>query len=138
MNNQTIISSYKIFYFNNITPKNDPLEFIVYPGDTLYQGRNYNLEHVLGDSDQFAFWQNWKVAGTDCNPDRINDVNYINSNLTINPHNIYLDSSKWPVGQYWGWDPCFWEYYAENNTEIQVPRIHDNNLMFTIVYPPIT
>ena len=131
-------SNTTIFYYNNITPQNDPKEWRVYPGDTLYLGGTYDLSYVTGTTKQFAWWKDWKYESTDCNPDVVNSVSYIDTNGRINPKMVYLDPEKYKVGNWWQWDGCFIDPSPKKNGEIHwLPYKNDNSLAFRIIYPPV-
>ncbi|MDD3984003.1 MAG: hypothetical protein PHU54_08710, partial [Candidatus Omnitrophica bacterium] len=68
------------FYWANITPQNDLYELAVNPGDTLLQGRSYDLTNVYGFSGTFAHWNNYWNQGLDCHPDYIVNTSYIKTN----------------------------------------------------------
>jgi hypothetical protein len=126
-----------IFYYNNITPQNDPKEWRVYPGDTIYLGGTYDLQYVVGVSKQFAWWENWKYQSTDCNPDIVNTVSYIDTNGRINPRMVYIDPEQYKVGNWWQWDGCFIDRSTTSGETHWLPYKADNNLAFRIIYPPV-
>ena len=134
----------KVFYFNNETPQNDPKEFLVKPGDTIYLGGTYDLTLVAGVSKQFAWWKDWKIEGGDCKPDQVNTVSYIQTNGAINPKMVYIDPEKYKAGNWWQWDGCFLDTTYNTNkdgeevgTQHWLPYANDNNLAFRIIYPPV-
>jgi hypothetical protein len=125
-----------IFYYNNITPQNSPFELRVNPGDTLYLGRAYDLSYVDGVSKSFAWWSDWKTQATDCEPDKIVTVGYIETNGTIDPRAVYLDPTVFKPGMWWQWDGCFEQYNYKTGESSWVPYPNDNNLAFIIVNMP--
>lgn len=127
-----------IFYFGNNTPQNDPKEWRVYPGDTIYLGGTYDLSYVMGISKQFAWWKDWKYQSTDCNPDLVNTVSYIDSRGAINPKMVYIDPEFYRTGNWWQWDGCFVDPSSSKVGEVHwLPYKNDNNLAFRIIYPPV-
>lgn len=126
------------FYYRNTTPQNDPNEFIVKPGDTIYLGKIYDLRYVMGSSKQFAWWKDWKVQGTDCSPDIVNSISYIDTWGNVTPKNVYIDPAKYRIGNWWQWDGCFMDYNFKTGEKIWRPYTADNNLAFRIVNPPPT
>jgi len=132
------INGTKIFYYNNETPQNDPKEWRVYPGDTIYLGGTYDLQYVMGVSKQFAWWKDWKIEGMDCNPSIVNTVSYIQTNGRINPKMVYIDPEKYKVGNWWQWDGCFIDLTTSSGETKWLPYKADNNLAFRIIYPPYT
>lgn len=131
----------KTFYYNNITPKNNPREFTIYPGDTIYLGGTYDLSYVAGVSKQFAWWKEWKREDTDCSPDIVNTISYIDTNGAINPKMVYIDPAKYKIGNWWQWDGCYKDTSASYKTgdpDKWLPYMNDNNLAFRIIYPPVT
>jgi hypothetical protein len=127
----------KIFYYNNNTPQNNPREFVVKPGDTIYLGGTYDLSYVMGVSKQFAWWQDWKYESTDCSPDIVNTVSYILTNGRINPKMVYIDPEQYKVGNWWQWDGCYIDRNDLSGTTHWLPYKADNNLAFRIIYPPV-
>jgi len=128
----------KVFYFNNETPKNNPKEYTVKPGDTIYLGGTYDLTYVSGVSKQFAWWKDWKIQGMDCTPDIVNTISYIETRGAINPKLVYIDPAKYKVGNWWQWDGCYIDTInSETGKAKWLPYANDNNLAFRIIYPPI-
>lgn len=120
-------------YWANITPQNDIYELSVNPGDTLLQGRSYDLMNVYGFSGTFAHWNDWKTEYENCNPDIIINTSYIKTNGRVNPKNVYLDPSMWATGDWFQWDGCF-DRYEKGQTEANyVPYSNDNAKMFKII-----
>ena len=126
-----------IFYYNNETPQNDPKEWRVYPGDTIYLGGTYDLQYVMGTSKQFAWWKDWKYESTDCNPDVVNTVSYIDTRGRVNPKMVYIDPELYKVGNWWQWDGCFIDQSTNSDKTNWLPYKADNNLAFRIIYPPV-
>jgi len=133
----------KIFYFNNNTPQNDPKEWRVNPGDTIYLGGTYDLTQVMGTSKQFAWWKDWKYESTDCNPTQVNTVSYIDSRGAVNPKMVYIDPAKYKIGNWWQWDGCYidtsYSTYksGDDNGKVRwLPYANDNNLAFRIINNP--
>lgn len=118
-------------------PANDPLEFIVNPGDTLYLGKTYDLRKVYGFNGQFAWWSDWRIENTDCSPDLIIDTSYIKTNGKVSPDAVYLDPSQWKTGDWFQWNGCFDQYVAGQTTPNNVPYSQDNNYVFTIINAPV-
>jgi hypothetical protein len=126
-----------VFYFNNITPKNDPKEWRVNPGDTIYLGGTYDLSYVMGVSKQFAWWKDWKYESTDCSPDLVNTVSYIQTNGRINSKMVYIDPEQYKIGNWWQWDGCYIDRTDRSGIAKWLPYKADNNLAFRIIYPPV-
>jgi len=129
----------KVFYFNNETPQNNPREYTVKPGDTIYLGGTYDLTYVSGVSKQFAWWKDWKIESTDCTPDLVNTISYIETNGAVNPKMVYIDPAKYKVGNWWQWDGCYIDTINSKSGEAKwLPYANDNNLAFRIIYSPVT
>jgi hypothetical protein len=127
-------------YYNNITPHNDPMELKVHPGDTIYLGRSYDLTDVLGWNYSFSNWKDWKIEGSDCNPDVTVDVDYIRTNTGTDPKLVYLDPSIWKTGDWFQYEGCYAVMQRNSDgtiSEVMTPYMRDNNRMFTIIYPPV-
>jgi len=123
-------------YYRNTTPQNDPMDLRVMPGDTIYQGRIYDLTHVIGVSKQFAWWKDWKYESNNCNPDRINSVSYIDTNGKENYKAVFIEPDEYPEGNWWQWDGCFERYDFKSLTSTMVPYMADNNLAFRVIRAP--
>jgi hypothetical protein len=124
-------------YFPGTTYYNDPFEFQVNPGDTIYLGRIYDLRNVMGTNHTIALWNDWRMGGSNCNPDKLFTVGYIETNGQINPKAVYLDPSKgWKAGDYYAWSGCFYKYDFKTGEKIQKTYSHENNFMFTVINPP--
>lgn len=109
----------------------------VMQGNTIYQGKTYDLSGVSGLSYQFAHWNDWKVENTDCFPDEIKDIWYIRTGL--NERAVPLD---WSVGNwyYWDWWECnltHYDYSQLKTVNATEPLQADNKFAFTIITPPI-
>jgi hypothetical protein len=122
-----------IFYFNNITPQNDVLEWQVQPRDTLIQGRSYDLLKVSGFSQIYAHWDDETLAMTDCHPDRIINTSYFGTNGLMHPDNVYLDPKIWVTGNWYQWDGCFNRYIRGQTSPNMVPYSSDNTFVFKII-----
>ena len=120
-------------YYSNPTPKNNLFELSVHPGDTVIQGRSYDLTPVYGFTGAFAHWNSYQDQGLNCNPDYIINTSYIVSNGRNTPKNIYFDPSKWPRGDWFQWDGCYEVYSKGQNTGVISPYLHDNDLVFTVI-----
>jgi hypothetical protein len=125
------------FYWRNATPGNDIYETAVNPGDTIVLGRTYDLTNVYGVSGQFAWWKNQADEGMTCNPDLVNDVDYIDSNGTIFKSKVTLDPAHWHTGEWWQWDGCYaMKYQKDHPDPVLTTYQNDDNLMFTIINDP--
>ena len=125
------------FTYRNITPQNDPKEFVVMPMDTIYLGGTYDLTNVKGISKQFAWWSDWKIEATDCNPTIVNSVSYVETNGAVDYKKVYIDPAKYRLGNWYQWDGCYTHYSKIGGTQL-LPYIKDNNLAFRIINPPPT
>lgn len=122
-----------IWYWANITPQNDLYELTVSPGDTLLQGRSYDLTRVYGYSGTFAHWNNMNKAMTDCSPDYVINTSYVKTNGQVNPKNVYFDPSVWVTGDWYQWDGCFDRYVKGQTAANYVPYSSDNARMFSVI-----
>ena len=129
----SVPASAQTVYYNDITPKNNLFELSVHPGDTLLQGRSYDLIPVYGFTGSFAHWNSYQNQGLNCNPDYIINTSYIGSNGRNTPKNVYLDPSRWPRGDWFQWEGCFEVYSKGQNTGVISPYTHDNSLVFTVI-----
>jgi len=121
------------FYWANITPQNDLYELAVNPGDTLLQGRSYDLTNVYGFSGTFAHWNDDNDAMTDCNPDYVINTSYIKTNGKTTPKNVYFDPSIWVTGDWYQWDGCFNRHVKGQTEANYVPYSNDNAKMFSVI-----
>lgn len=132
-----VIPAHAALQYYQETPHNNPLELTVSQGDTLYLGKTYDLSMASGITHKFAFWKDWKVANTNCAPDKIIDVRYF-SNHT-NSSAVFINPDEWQAGDWYYWDEtdCTITHY-ERGTGIVIanaPMPHDNKFAFTIIKP---
>lgn len=118
---------------------NDPLVDYVTQGNTIYQGRVYDFSGITGAQYQYAWWKDWKLENTNCNPDRTMNIFY--PETLINPKAVWLDPARWPVGDWYYWDmlECNITYYDHDTkkaTQKNVPLQADNKLAFIIKKGP--
>ena len=124
-------------YFPGTSYTNDPFELRVYPRDTIYLGRTYDLSYVMGSNHTFARWNDWKLGGLDCSPDDIYPIDYIQTNGEVNPKAVFLDPANgWKTGDYYQWDGCMVKYNLKSGDYDSIPHLNDNNYMFTVINPP--
>jgi hypothetical protein len=117
---------------------NDPLKLYVEQGDTLYQGKTYDLSGASGISYMYAHWNDWKTENTNCNPDQVNDIWYIRTGT--NERAVYLDPAKWHTGDwyYWDWWECnltHYDYTQMKTVKATGPIESDNKFAFKLVKP---
>ena len=128
-----------LFYFSNLSPQNNPLEYSVKQGDTIYLGKVYDFSKLAGFSKEYAFWQDWKKQNADCDPDKIIDTRY-HTTFTNNKAN-YLDPKIWNTGDWYQWDggECNLTHYNYETHEWEVstdPLPADNKFAFRIISLP--
>ena len=127
-------------YFSKINQSdNDPIESRPAQGDTLYLGKTYDLTGVSGVSRAYAYWKDWKLENTNCQPDRIVDINYYKT-LT-NREAVWLDPAIFTTGNWYYWDEieCNLTWYDFNNGTLMhqdKPFPSDNKLAFRITNAP--
>jgi hypothetical protein len=92
----------------------------------------------MGTSKQFAWWKDWKYESTDCNPDEVVTISYIDTRGAVNPKMVYIDPAKYKVGNWWQWDGCFVDRTSTASEPKWLPYKADNNLAFRIINPPYT
>lgn len=124
-------------YWRNITPQNDIYEKVVYPGDTIVLGRNYDLRNVAGTSQNFAWWDNESAQGTDCDPDQLTTINYVDTQGRIHPDDVFIDPVLWRVGDWFQWEGCYMLPYEKDQEKPRYSPYHqDNNLVFHVIEDP--
>lgn len=139
--NQTINETHFVLNYHQDTPteKNTALNIRIKQGDTVYQGKTYDLTGVTGISYEYAHWNDWKWENFNCKPDKINIVRYYRNQ--INERSVWLDPEIWSVGNWYYWDSweCNITYFdTVNKTRVfkNQPLQQDNKFAFKIVKGP--
>jgi hypothetical protein len=133
------VSSNQILYYSQINQsQNDPIEYRVAQGDTIYQGKTYDLSGVSGDTLVYAHWNDWKSEDVNCQPDQIIDIRYWTT--LNNKRAVWTDPAKWITGNWYYWDDyeCGLTYYDYSLHQIvtrTTPFQAENKLAFRIVKP---
>ena len=128
-------------YYNNLTPQNDLYTIQAHMGDTLIIGKHYDMTGVLGWNNSFAFWNDWKIAGSDCSPDITVDFDYIRTGAQINPSNLYIDPAWARQGDWYQYEGCYdintapGAMGAKTGSDFE-PYMHDDNLAFRLIDAP--
>jgi hypothetical protein len=124
--------------------RNNPLELRISQGDSILLGKTYDFTGVSGLSQKFAYWKDWKIENTNCNPDKIIDIRPFKSGM--NKSAILIDPAVWSPGDYFFWDEYECNISAwDSDLHITIPRnkplAADNKLAFFVIRPnliPIT